>query len=117
MVSAKFTHHHPKGVFVKVPSPLSFLYGYRVTAKGIEFTIFNDLFTIKKIPFESVDSIKIVKLGETLKPDLTTLRLGNKVFSEIVEVRLKRSKLSRILITPDDPQLFITEWERFRRSS
>lgn len=85
-------------------------YNYKIEGNAVEFTALGGI-PLKRISFNAIEDLREVSLKETLKPDFSTLRLGNRLFGRIIEIRLKEGFFKRILITPDDPDKFVQAWK------
>jgi hypothetical protein len=71
---------------------------------------------VGSIPYRDIETMQEVKFTDTLKPNLLTLRFGNRIFGNIVLIKKSRGILKTILITPDDPANFIEEVGKRRNS-
>lgn len=84
----------------------SYIYDYRLADKNMEIVLFGTI-PIIKVPYDEIKSVREVSLKETLIPDFSTLRFGNRFTSSIVEIQKKGAIVKRILITPEDSKKFI----------
>lgn len=87
-----------------------FFYNYEITENAIEFTALGGL-KLKSLPLSAIEDLREVSLKDTLRPDFSTLRLGNRLVGRIIEIRPKNGLFRRILITPDDPDKFLMAWK------
>lgn len=88
-----------------------YIYDYRIKGKKVEIVLFGKI-PFLRIPIKDILEVREVSLKETLSPDFTTLRLGNRFFGSIVEIQRKDSFFKRILITPENSKEFIQDINR-----
>jgi hypothetical protein len=84
---------------------LGLLYGYRVSGRAIEITLFHVL-PVYRLPIDNVESIGKTTSGE-LGIDWSVLRLSNHLTTEGVLIKKRKGWFRRIVITPSDADEFI----------
>lgn len=96
-----------------------YLYNYRLEEDSIKF-IFLGKITLGRIPFSSVREIRKVSFKEALFPNgvagLLALRVGNRVWGEILLIQRKNGVFKTILITPDTSNEFVQGFLRYKNS-
>lgn len=93
-----------------------YFYNYRVNNDRIEFLLFGQLPFFSILLTKDVE-VNMVPLKSTLRTDFSTLRLGNKIFGRVVEIKRGSGLFKRILITPDDADLFIADVNKVRENN
>lgn len=91
-----------------------FIYNYHLNEGSIQVVLFGRL-PLKSIPLSKISEMREVSLKETLIPDFTTLRLGNRFFGRILELKKEDGFFRKILITPDDPDTLLKAWRNQRK--
>jgi hypothetical protein len=94
-------------VLVAVVFGLRLLYGYRVRDQAIEVVLFHVL-PVYRLPLEDIEQIRKASWSE-LGVGGRTLRLGNRFARQSVLIQRRSGWIRRIVITPDDPDRFISE--------
>jgi hypothetical protein len=92
-----------------------YIISYKLAKASILVTVFG-IVPVGSIPYRDIETMQEVKFTDTLKPNLLTLRFGNRIFGNIVLIKKSRGILKTILITPDDPANFIEEVGKRRNS-
>jgi hypothetical protein len=92
-----------------------YIISYKLAKASILVTVFG-IVPVGSIPYRDIETMQEVKFTDTLKPNLLTLRFGNRIFGNIVLIKKSRGILKTILITPDHPANFIEEVGKRRNS-
>ncbi|MDQ0473381.1 hypothetical protein [Labrys wisconsinensis] len=92
---------------------LRFIYGYRIRAENIEIVLFNRL-PVYRIPIASIDTISKASWRQMGIGGLT-LRLGNRIARHGLLIRRKNGWLRCVIITPDDNDAFIREFDLIKK--
>lgn len=89
-----------------------FLINYRLSEEGLQLMI------VRQIPVRlaALNRIVDVEDGPSGKWDyILAWRMGNRFFGPGVMVRTDRPFMTRILITPDDPEAFVRQFRAMKR--
>jgi hypothetical protein len=85
-----------------------YVFRYRITKDSLQFVVFG------KIPYMSIKLANIAEIREVSFKEATfqkplVWRCGNRLWGKIVLIRRKKGIIKTILITPDNPDEFISE--------
>ncbi len=94
---------------------LRFIYSYDVEGGTIRIILFSAI-PVARIPISDVVQVtRASPRGLWLNP-WYALRLGNRIFGHAVLIKRRDGWIKSIVITPDDPDQFIDEFNRARRN-
>jgi hypothetical protein len=97
-----------------------YLYNYYIEEDSIK-VILSGRVTLGHIPFSSVQEIRKVSFKEALLPNglagFLALRIGNRVWGEILLIRRKKGIFKNILITPNSSDEFVQNFLRYKNST
>jgi hypothetical protein len=81
---------------------------YRVSSDELQVVLFRAI-PAYGVVLANIRNIAEVPYSETLKPRLSALRFGNRIFGRVVVVEKKAGLFKTMFITPDDPEAFVAE--------
>lgn len=85
-----------------------YVINYQLNDASLTIVVFGFI-KVMKIPYADIGDVREMTFKETLRPSLTTLRFGNRIFGNIILIERKAGLVRRVLITPDDPSDFISK--------
>ena len=81
---------------------------YKVTPEKLKIVLFGR-FTVFSLLLTNVVEARQITLLQAVRPHFKTIRFGNRLYGNIVEIRYHSGIFTRILVTPANPQTFINE--------
>ena len=89
-----------------------YVYNYEIKETGVEIVLFGKI-PLKRMDFNNIVEIRKTTYKETMPfknaEMFSTLRFGNRIWGDIVLVRLKKGFVKAVLITPDNADRFIND--------
>ena|SRR5208282_3433658 len=86
-----------------------YIYNYRVCNSGIKIVIFG-MFPVISINYLDILEIRRITFKEALRLNqLSTLRLGNRMWGNIVLIKKSTGFFRTIIITPDNSETFMND--------
>jgi hypothetical protein len=89
---------------MQLQNPLTYLINYRLTATSLQITAMGGMFVVREFPYSSIVE---VKRGYEFWNEHYENRVD--LWSSAVSVRLNRPILPWVVITPENPDTFVSD--------
>lgn len=87
-----------------------YIYDYKTQGRSVCILLFKKI-PLSQIAFENIAEIRKISYKEAVfgKETLMALRLGNRIWGDIILIRKKKGIIKTILITPDNATQFLQQ--------